>query len=387
MLDATKVIPEELVPLRPVGRMVLDRTVDNFFAETEQVAFCTSNVVPGIDFSDDPLLQGRNFSYLDTQLKRLGGPNFHQLPINRPRCPMANFQRDGHMQMDVPKGRVNYSPSALSNDAPRENPTAGYTSFAEPVEGHKARHRSETFADHFSQARMFFDSQTMPEQNHIISALIFELSKVETAAVREAVLAQLANIGSDIASRVAKGIGMHGKVSPAKAARPTRTDLAPSPALSILAKAVPTLKGRKVGILIADGTDAAEIQALTKDIEAQGGKVAIIAPKVGGAEAADGKPMVAHFQLAGGPSVLFDAVAIVVSAAGAEMLEKEAAAVAFVHDAFQHLKVIGHNKAAMGLLTKAGVKADEGVVALGGFAKAAAGGRIWEREKTVRTVF
>ena len=346
VLDSTKLIPEELLPRRPVGRMVLDRVVDNVFAEIEQVAFCTANVVPGIDFSDDPLLQGRNFSYLDTQLKRLGGPNFHQLPINRPRCPMANFQRDGHMQMDVPKGRVNYEPNSLSKDGPRENPKAGYTSFAEPVEGAKVRHRSETFADHFSQARQFFDSQTAPEQDHIVAALIFELSKVETVAVREAVLGQLANIGADIAPRVAAGLGMKGKIAAAKAARPTRTDLAPSAALSILASAVPTLKGRKVGVLIADGTDAGELASLVEHVTKAGAKAVIIAPKVGGAEAAGGKMLAADMQLAGAPSVLFDAVAVVLSESGAHMLEKEAAAVAFVHDAFQHLKVIGHSKGA-----------------------------------------
>jgi catalase len=390
VLDATKVIPEELVPLQPVGRMVLDRVVDNFFAETEQVAFCTANVVPGIDFSDDPLLQGRNFSYLDTQLKRLGGPNFHQIPVNRPRCPMANFQRDGHMQMDVPKGRVNYEPNSLSVDGPRENPSAGYQSFAEPIEGPKARHRSETFADHFSQARQFFDSQTVPEQNHIISALVFELSKVETPQVRQAVVAQLANIGGDIAKRVAGGLAMDGAIKPAKAARPTRTDLPPSPALSILAKAKPTLKGRKVGVLIADGTDVSEVKAIIKAVTKEGGVVAIVAPRVGGAAGADGKHIAADFQLAGGPSVLFDAVAIVADEKGADMLAKEAAAVAFVHDAFQHLKVIGHSKAAGKLLTKAGVMPDQGIVDVAdvaAFTKAASGGRIWDREPKVRTVY
>ena len=260
VLDATKIIPEEQVPLRPVGRMVLDRNVDNFFAETEQVAFCTANVVPGIDFSNDPLLQGRNFSYLDTQLKRLGGPNFHQIPVNAPRCPMANFQRDGHMQMRVPKGRVSYEPNSLSKDGPRENPEAGFATFPQPLDGQKVRHRSETFADHFSQARLFFDSQTEPEQNHIVSALIFELSKVETVAVRGALLAQLANIKPELAARVATGLGYRQPVEPAPAARPTRTDLKPSPALSILAKAPKTLQGRKVGILVDDGTDGALVQ-------------------------------------------------------------------------------------------------------------------------------
>ncbi len=379
VLDSTKLIPEELVPLRPVGRLVLDRNVDNFFAETEQVAFCTSNVVPGIDFSDDPLLQGRNFSYLDTQLKRLGGPNFHQIPVNQARCPMANFQRDGHMQMGVPKGRVNYEPNSLSKAGPRENPKAGYASFPEPVAGTKQRHRSETFADHFSQARQFFISQTVPEQNHIISAITFELSKVQTPAVREAVLAQLANIGENIAARVAAGLGMADPITPAASARPTRGDLPPSPALSILAKFTPTLQGRKIGVLIADGTDQAAVKALSKAVNTAGGQVAIIAPKLGGASG-----LTADFQLAGGSSVLFDAVAIMVSAEGAEMLAKQAGAVAFVHDAFQHLKVIGHSATALPLLQKAGVVQDAGVVDVAAFVAAAEKGRIWDREPKVR---
>jgi catalase len=391
VLDATKIIPEELVPLRPVGRMVLDRNVDNFFAETEQVAFCTANIVPGIDFSDDPLLQGRNFSYLDTQLSRLGGPNFHQIPINAPKCPMHNLQRDGHMQMQVPKGRVNYEPNSLGLDTPRENPTAGFRTQPAEVVGPKTRHRSETFADHFSQARQFFDSQTEPEQNHIVSALIFELSKVQTVAVRAAMLGQLANIGADIASRVADGLGFQGDIPKVSAARPTRTDLPPSLALSILAKAPKTLKGRKIGFLVDDGSDATVLKTLAAAIEKQGGEVAVIAPKVGGAKAADGTAILADFQLAGGSSVLFDAVVIAISPEAGAKLAKDAAAVAFTHDAFAHLKVIGHTAGAAALLKAAGVEPDAGVVALNGkptsYVEAAAGGRIWDREKKVRPVF
>jgi catalase len=393
VLDATKIIPEELVPLRAVGRLVLDRNVDNFFAETEQVAFCTANVVPGIDFSDDPLLQGRNFSYLDTQLKRLGGPNFHQLPINAPRCPMANFQRDGHMQMQVPKGRVNYEPNSLSKDAPRENPKAGFRSFEARIEGPKVRHRSETFADHFSQARQFFESQTTPEQNHIVAALVFELSKVETPAVREAVISQLANIKAELASRVANGLGLKETVHAARAARPTRTDLPPSSALSILANAQKTLKGRRVGVLVDDGSDAGLVAAVTEAVEKHGGQAAIVSLKVGGAEASDGHVIPADFQLAGGPSVLFDAAAVIVSAKAAQRLAQDAAAVAFVHDAFAHLKVIGHSPDAQPLLTAAGVQPDEGIIAMATgkaairFADVAASGRIWEREPKVRVIF
>ena len=183
ILDATKIIPEELVPVRRVGRLVLDRVVDNFFAETEQVAFCTQNVVPGIDFTNDPLLQGRNFSYLDTQLKRLGGPNFTHLPVNAPKCPVAHFQQDGHMAMTNPVGRVNYEPNSWDGGAgPREDPDRGFQTFPEPVDGQKERVRSERFADHYSQARQFYVSQTDVEQQHIIDSFVFELSKCEEPA-------------------------------------------------------------------------------------------------------------------------------------------------------------------------------------------------------------
>ncbi len=384
ILDATKLIPEEQIPLRVIGRMVLDRNPDNFFAETEQVAFCTSHIVPGIDFTDDPLLQGRNFSYLDTQLKRLGGPNFAQIPVNAPRCPMHNFQRDGHMQMHVPKGRAAYEPNSLNESGPREDPKTGFTSVPATESGERLRVRGETFADHFSQARQFFMSQTEPEQNHIVAALTFELSKVETKAIRMRMLGQLANIDAKLAARVADGLGVREAVKPIPAAKPTRTDLPNSPALSILAKFKPTLKGRTVGCLIAEGTDAAAVKALAAAVAGAGGMLKIVAPELGGAIEAD-------FQLAGGPSVLFDAVAIAVSAEGAEALAGQAAAIAFIHDAFAHLKVIGHTSAAAPLLAKAGVMEDSGVVKLDRtgskeFVEAAAKGRIWDREPKVRPV-
>jgi catalase len=187
-LDATKLIPEELVPLRIIGRLVLNRWPDNFFAETEQVAYCPANIVPGIDFSNDPLLQGRLFSYLDTQLSRLGSVNFHQIPINASKCPMANQQRDGHMQMTQAKGRVAYEPNSLSGTSPAETPAMGFHSALATETGGKGRIRAESFADHYSQARMFYRSQTAYEKAHIASALVFELSKVESVHVCEAVV-------------------------------------------------------------------------------------------------------------------------------------------------------------------------------------------------------
>ncbi len=393
VLDATKLIPEEQVPLRVIGKMVLDRNPDNYFSETEQVAFLTTNVVPGIDFTNDPLLQGRNFSYLDTQLSRLGSPNFAELPINAPRCPVMNFQRDGHMQFKVPKGRVSYSPSSLDATTEREDPHAGFQSAKVRVEGDKLRIRPESFADHFSQARQFFYSQTEPEQNHIVSAFTFELSKVETKAVRERMLGQLANVDETIAKRVADGLGYTGEIKKVPASVPARQDLAESPALSILKKAKKTLDGRLIGCLIADGSDAATILSLEKDVSKAGAELKIIAPKIGGATAGDGSMIEADFQLAGGPSVLFDAIFVALSGEGVQMLLKEAAAVAFVHDAFAHLKVIGATPGAQPLLDKAGVKKDDGVVtikeggAVDSFLNRAAEGRIWKREPSVRAVF
>ena len=391
VLDATKLIPEEILPLRVIGRMVLDRNPDNVFSETEQVAFCTSHVVPGIDFTNDPLLQGRNFSYLDTQLKRLGGPNFAQIPINAPRCPMHNFQREGHMQMAVQKGRVSYEPSALDQDGPREDPGAGYRSFPARVEGDSLRVRAESFADHYSQARQFFLSQTGPEQDHIVAALIFELSKVETKPVRGRMLGLLLNIDTKLANRVADGLGWPEKLVAAPASVPARTDLALSPALSILSKARPTLEGRVVGCLVSDGAETGILKALRDAVGKAGGQLKVIAPKVGGVQGSDGEVIEADFQLAGGPSVLFDAVALVFGTDGAAALEHEAVAMAFVADAFAHLKVIGYTEAAAGLLRRAGIaaKSDAGLLPLdaaGLFVETAKQGRIWDREPKVRKV-
>jgi catalase len=393
VLDATKLIPEEQIPLRVIGRMVLDRNPTNYFSETEQVAFMTQHVVPGIDFSNDPLHQGRNFSYLDTQLSRLGGPNFAQLPINAPKCPMMNFQRDGHMQFQVPVGRVSYSPSSLEPNTPREDPQLGFVSTKEHVEGDKLRIRPELFADHFSQARQFFFSQTETEQNHIVAAFIFELSKVETVGIRERMLGQLANVDMGVARRVADGLGMPGKITKVATTVPAREDLPQSPALSILKKATKSLEGKLIGCLVADGSDTSVVANLTRAAAKQGCKVKVIAPKIGGAKAKDGTVIPADFQLAGGPSVLFDCVFLALSAEGTAALLNEAAAVAFVHDGFAHLKVIGATPEAQPLLDKAGVVADEGVlvvnrgVTASSFLERGALGRIWKREPAVRTVY
>jgi len=392
-LDATKVIPEEVVPLRTIGRLVLNRNPANVFAETEQVAFCTQNVVPGIDFSNDPLLAGRHFSYLDTQLKRLGSTNFTQLPINAPKCPFGNMQRDGHMQTMVHPERVTYTPSLLDPTGPRENPAKGFKSYPAPVEGPKVRERSATFADHYSQARLFFESQTEPEQNHIVAALVFELSKVEAPIVRAAMLGHLVNVRQDLGERVANGLGHDEPITPAATTVQARTDLAPSPKLSILKTATPTLEGRMIGCLVTDGADAKLVAAIDKAATAMKAVIKIVAPKLGGVTLSDGSKIAADHQLAGGPSVLFDTVVLALSEGGTTALLGEAAAITWVHDAFAHLKVIGHTKAAQPLLDAAGVVPDAGVVTLAKATEAssyidtAANGRIWNREASVRTVY
>ncbi len=391
VLDPTKLVPEELVPLKMVGKLVLDRNPDNFFAETEQVAFCAANVVPGVDFSNDPLLQGRLFSYLDTQLKRLGGPNFHQIPINAPKCPFANLQRDGHMQMLVPKGRVNYEPNSLDPAGPRETPRNGFTTFPDENTGAKLRIRPESFADHYSQARLFVRSQTPTEQDHIVAALIFELSKVETPAVRARVVSHLLNIDKTLAQRVAAGLGLP-KVAPAKAAVEPR-DMDESPALSILKKMQPTLEGRTLGFLVSDGADAALVAALQKAAKGVGANVRIIAPKIAGATLSDGTLLPADFRVDGGPSCLFDAVAVVASDDGAAELAAMAPAQDFVRDAYGHLKVIAATANTSALFAKAGLgKADmdEGCITLAkrgdaaAFVETAANGKIWAREPKLR---
>ena len=386
-LDPTKLIPEELMPLKVIGRMVLDRWPNNFFAETEQVAYCPANIVPGIDFSNDPLLQGRLFSYTDTQLSRLGSSNFHQIPINAPKCPFANNQRDGHMQMAQPTGRVANDPNSLSSTSPRESPVSGFRSASVTEYGDKGRIRSESFADHYSQARQFFISQTTYEQAHIASALVFELSKVEQLYIREAMVAHLRNIDEDLASRVATGLGLKNMPDAAVAAVPVQ-QMAASPALQIIGKMKDTLMGRSIGILIADGSDGNAIKKIKNAVVDAGAAVKIISPKVSGAKLADGSMMLADGQLAGMPSVLFDAVAVILSEDGATALSIESAAIDFIRDAFGHLKAIAADKGGQSLLSTANIAHDAGIVDAGetGAFIAAAKTRQWDREKTVRTL-
>ncbi len=391
VLDPTKLIPEEVLAPKPIGRLVLDRMPDNFFAETEQVAFMTQNVPPGIDFSNDPLLQGRNFSYLDTQLKRLGGPNFTHIPINAPKCPFHNFQQDGHMAMRNPSGRVNYEPNSFI-DGPRESPMQGYRHFPAEEAGPKVRLRPESFADHYSQARQFYISQTLTEQRHIAAALVFELSKVQTPVIRERMVAHLLNIDKTLASKVGDALGFKAMPKPADAAVPTRQDLDPSPALSIVERGPKRFEGRKLGVLVTDGADAQILKSVFDNLTKQNAEFEIIAPKVGGVTLSDGSFLEAHQMIDGGPSVLYDAVALVTSADGVADLVKEATARDFVADAFSHCKYIGYVTDALPLLEKAGIadSLDEGTVALedvkavGLFLEEIGKLRVWGREPSVK---
>ena len=386
-LDPTKLVPEELVPLQVIGRMVLDRNPDNVFAETEQVAFCPANVVPGIDFSDDPLLQGRLHSYLDTQLSRLGGPNFHQIPINAPKCPFANHQRDGHMQMAVPKGRVAYEPSSLDPQSPRASRELGFRHFAQHADdGAKGRVRPESFADHYSQARMFFRSQSALEQAHMASALVFELSKVATPHVRVSIVGHLRNIDEALAARVADGLGLAALPEAPTPAAPVQ-DFALSPALRIIDRMRDTLQGRCIGILVATGSDAKMIDAIRSAAIKAGAQVKIVAPKLS-VVLSNGKRLDADGQLAGTPSTVFDAVASVLDPDEAMKLAKESAATDWFRDAFGHLKAIAACKGTHAILKAAGIKPDRGVVPpedVQAFL-ALARTRQWTREPKVRTL-
>ena len=389
VLDATKLIPEEMVPLKPIGRMVLNRNPDNFFAETEQVAFHPGHVVPGIDFSDDPLLQGRLFSYTDTQLSRLGGPNFHQIPVNRPRCPMRNFQRDALMQMEVPKGRVNYEPNSLAPDSPRENPDAGFVTYPDTQSGDKVRVRSETFMDHYSQARLFFRSMTAQEQDHIVNAFAFELGKVETPDVRCRVLGHVKNVDAELCDRVEQALGMPGQaytIPPAK----EPIDMAPSPALSLLGKAKPTLAGRKIGVLVSDGFEMALLEQLQASAEAEGAVLQVIGPTIGEVKSSGKEAVTPDHAIAGAPSVLFDTVVVAVCEPDIEVLKRQAAALNFLRDAYAHLKFIGFTAASMPLLEAAGIAVDDAVIEMesradaAAYVEAAKQGRFWPRAAVIK---
>ena len=367
LLDPTKLIPEELVPVQRIGKMTLNRNPDNFFAETEQVAFHLGNVVSGIDFSNDPLLQGRLFSYTDTQLIRLGGPNFHEIPINRPIAPVHNNQRDGHMRQTINRGKTSYSPNTLGGNDPAQAKEAdgGFVSYPERIDARKVRARSKSFFDHFSQARLFFNSQTEPEKNHLVDALTFELGKVKTVAIRERMLGILAQIDKGLAAQVAYGLGLHIPQNPERPMNrnipadgnpddfePIQVEgsLAISPALSMAVTSLESIKTRKVAILAADGVDDQSLLTVKKALLAENATVEIIAPKLGHIISANDQKIAVDQSFLTAASVLFDAVYVPGGLNSVASLEAEADAVHFLNEAFKHCKAIAADEQAKQVL-------------------------------------
>jgi catalase len=348
LLDATKIIPEEEVPLRPIGRMVLDRNPDNFFAETEQVAFHTANVVRGIDFTNDPLLQGRNFSYLDTQLIRLGGPNFAQLPVNRPVAPVHHHQRDGYAQHRIDDSPVSYHPNTLGAGCPAlaSFDEGGYRHYAERVDGRKIRRRSDSFKDHFSQATLFWNSMSDWEKEHIVDAFSFELGKVDHDHIRAGVVAHLAQIDAELAAQVAANVGVE---APAEgAANHGRR----SPALS-QANQPESVTTRKVAVLVADGVDAASLEQVVSPLREQGAICELLGPRDGALRTADGGELEADRSIVTMSSVLYDAVLAADGRESAETLRSHGEAVHYIAEAYRHGKPIGALGEGVALLEQA----------------------------------
>jgi catalase len=392
LLDPTKLVPEEIVPVRIIGKMTLNRNPDNFFAETEQVAFHPGHVVPGIDFSNDPLLQGRLFSYTDTQISRLGGANFHEIPINRPLSPNVNNQRDGMHRQTIDVGQASYEPNSLNDAWPKETDPVpldgGFESYPEPVEGTKIRVRSESFADHFSQAALFYQSMSEVEKEHIAAAYQFELGKVTRPELRARVVNEiLANYDLDLAKKVAEGLGLPAPGKGAKAAGKQR----PSPALSLLNRVKPGIKTRKIALLAAPGVDEATLKAIRKALEGEGAAPLLIAPTlapIGG--------MQPDATIAGMPSIMFDAVVVCGGDASAKALAQSGDARHFVLEAFKHLKAIAALGAGRDVLKAAHLPDHADGVATGGdgdadavlkkFIEAAGQHRVWSRSPMAESV-
>ncbi len=417
LLDSTKLIPEELVPVQRIGKMTLNRNPDNFFAETEQVAFHLGHVVAGIDFTNDPLLQGRLFSYTDTQLIRLGGPNFHEIPINRSVSPVHNNQRDGHMRQTINKGKTSYSPNALGGGCPFQAKASqgGFVSFPERIEAHKIRGRSRSFFDHFSQATLFFNSQSEPEKNHIVDALRFELGKVETIAIRERMLYILSQVDKGLANQVAYGLGLHiprSLESPLNQNVPADADpqayqpiivegsLARSKALSMSENVLTSIKTRKIAILAADGVNEQSLMAVKEGLKSEGAIVDVIAPKLGLLISENDTEILVDKSFLTTASVLYDAVYVPGGTNSVATLEDDADAVHFLNEAFKHCKAIAADNDAKQVLRSTYFgrklpedKSDETVVKegivisgktdklLSQFILAIKQHRFWEREK------
>lgn len=417
LLDPTKIVPEELVPVQRIGKLTLNRNPDNFFAETEQVAFHLGNIVPGIDFTNDPLLQGRLFSYTDTQLIRLGGPNFHEIPINRPIVSVHNNQRDGHMRQAINKGKVSYNPNSLAGGCPFQagKMDGGFTSFPEKIDAHKIRGRSRSFFDHFSQAKLFFNSQSQPEKNHIIDALSFELGKVETMAIRERMLITLAQIDKELVAGVAYALGMSipkKNMKPLNQSVPADGDpkkfqsiymessLERSDALSMAGKVMDNIKTRQIAILVADGVNQDSLNSVRKTLLAAGAVVEIIASRQGYVVSESNAQIPIDKSFLTTSSVFYDGVYVPGGTNCVASLESEPDAIQFLNQAYKHCKPIAADQDAMQVLgaTYFGRKLDveskdvgmnEGVI-IGSspgklakqFIEAIAHHRFWEREKS-----
>lgn len=405
LLDPTKLIPEELVPVQRIGKLTLNRNPENFFAETEQVAFHVGHVVPGIDFTNDPLLQGRLFSYTDTQLIRLGGPNFHEIPINRPVVPVHNNQRDGFMRQTINVGKSSYGPNTIANNDPQQVKAAdgGFTSYNERIDARKIRARSKSFFDHFSQAKLFYNSQSKFEQNHITDALSFELGKVKTVAIRERMLGILAQIDADLAKTVASNLGITNLPKPAEILNHSipadgnpkdfqpiykEASLKKSPALSMADTVKDTIKSRKIAFLIADGVDMTSLNEMKKALEDEQATVELIAPKLGATKGMKNEELPADESFLTAASVLYDAVFVPSGEKSMAALSQEPDAIHFINEAFKHCKAIAfaHNSSA--LLDKTQLKGakDPGLLIgskgnlVKDFITAIAKHRVWERE-------
>lgn len=367
VLDATKIVPEELVPVRPIGRMVLDRNPDNFFAETEQVAFCAAHVVPGVDFTNDPLLAGRIHSYVDTQISRLGGPNFHEIPINAPLAPVHNNQRDGMHRQAVHRGRVAYEPNSLAGGCPFQAGMEGYVSFPEPVGGDELRGHPEKFAEHYNQASLFYHSQVDWERRHLASAFAFELSKVTVAAVRQRMVASLRNVSDELAQSVADRLGMALPEPMPRAVRQVpRPEVEQSPSLSLTAR--PGQAGvatRKIAILVAEGVDGAAVSAVAQALIQAGAVVRLVGQRIGPVATAEGDALDADASLDNQPSAVFDGAVVPGGGMAVDRWRQDGGALEFVRDSYRHGKTLLALGEGADLLEAAGIDPawrDDGLV-------------------------
>jgi len=370
VLDATKIVPEELVPVVPIGRMVLDRNPDNFFAETEQVAFCAAHVVPGVDFTNDPLLAGRIHSYVDTQISRLGGPNFHEIPINAPLAPVHNNQRDGMHRQAIHRGRVAYEPNSLAGGCPFQAGMDGFVSFPEPVTSDELRGHPEKFAEHYNQATLFYDSQTAWERKHIVDAFAFELSKVTVPQIRQRMVASLRNVSDELAQGVADQLGMAlPDPLPRAIKNPPKPEVQVSPSLSLTARPGDgSVATRKVAILVAEGVDGKSVSAVADALIQAGAVVRLVGQRIGPVQSADGGAFDADASLDNHPSGVFDGAVVAGGADAAALLAADGRALEFLRDAYRHGKTLMGIGDGVQVYAAAGIDPDpnDGGLLLGG---------------------